>query len=143
MTRKPPYEGNKSNKSAKSTAISECCVRALRGSWALHWKAASFMHHFTLTPPNKTANELWSKGLPLRRRKGKAARQLTRCLCSHSFSLRTRIAYADAYAGLRTSGFCFHKVTRSLLPLLRVRTLDFKWANKLLSSVTLLPSTRV
>ena len=35
-------------------------------------------------------------------------------------------------------GFAY---TRSLLPLPRVRTLDFKWANKLLSSGTLLPSS--
>ena len=38
------------------------------------------------------------------------ARQLTRCLRARSFSLRAGIAYADAYAGLRTPGFCLREV---------------------------------
>ena len=39
--------------------------------------------------------------------------QPTRCLRTRSFSLRAGIAYADAYAGLRTPGspgFCLHEV---------------------------------
>ena len=35
---------------------------------------------------------------------------LTRCLRECSFSFRAGIAYADAYAGLRTPGFCFREV---------------------------------
>ena len=42
--------------------------------------------------------------------KGMLARQLTRCLRARSFSLRAGIAYADAYAGLRTPGFCLREV---------------------------------
>ena len=42
--------------------------------------------------------------------KGMLTRQLTRCLRAHSFSLRAGIAYANAYVGLRTPGFCFRKV---------------------------------
>ena len=38
------------------------------------------------------------------------ARQLTRCLRASSFSLRAGIAYADAYAGLRTPEFCLREV---------------------------------
>ena len=36
--------------------------------------------------------------------------QLTRCWRTGSFSLRSGIALADAYAGLRTPGFCLREV---------------------------------
>ena len=44
--------------------------------------------------------------------KGMLARQLTRCLRARSlcWCLRAGIAYADAYAGLRTPGFCLREV---------------------------------
>ena len=42
--------------------------------------------------------------------KGMLTQQLTRCLRTHSFSLRAEMAYADAYAGLRTPGFCLREV---------------------------------
>ena len=45
--------------------------------------------------------------------KGMLTQQLTRCLRTRSFCLRPGIAYADAYAGLRTPGFC---LPRSLVP---------------------------
>ena len=45
--------------------------------------------------------------------KGMLTQQLTRCLRTRSFCLRAGIAYADAYAGLRTPGFC---LPRSLVP---------------------------
>ena len=47
--------------------------------------------------------------------KGTLTRQLTRCLSARSFSLRAGKAYADAYAGLRTPGFCFREVLIAIL----------------------------
>ena len=51
--------------------------------------------------------------------KGMLTRQLTRFLRARSFSLRAGIAFADAYVGLRTPGFCLREVLIATLLLKR------------------------
>jgi hypothetical protein len=56
------------------------------------------------TCPGKLTLEPWSKGLVFLKAL-MLTPQLTRCLRTHSLSLRAGIACADAYAGLCTPGF--------------------------------------